>query len=1098
MSALSNRAPLAAIQVDGIRRYHTRIKAIVHSHQSLAPVYLSDDVVSCQLGKTISGVGRANLALTASKNYTNLLYPNDVLNIYFNRGDGQGWVRTHFGYLDRIEEEYTVDDSGMPSTVYHVISSDWQKVIEKTEIYFNPHLAGRRDIAGTDFDTINIGGLSMQMRGLSLTGSPADMVVNLLLLQLGFGSQWILPESYQARVDPRFVNLKKEYATGTLLRSLKDRLSPAQREKLEQLISTGELDRLRVDAASSGANTNAAREAFAEDVVTLLGGNNTGTGGRRGDQLSPNLFEAYYDQASPGSERGNSTLLDIVNLFDFVEFRAIDGFGFESSIWERQGPLSTIIKSVSNESINEIIYDLRPMTPGGIAEGTNWDRTPDELGGNVGNGTEPDGVRYVPSIIMREFPFGTVNYVDASAVDTGLRVGGNPANFGKLYFGAIFSNKPNDPGRHLVDGPLLSVLERQDPGSDKKKSTKHLDVAVISETEIIQSRLGRSDNDHFNLFDMVTEETMGSSHKFVLKDFLPIITPIHIMRHGLRVREVTSRFARFGFSTAVAPTAPQSSQPAESVVDDTGEFSPIVIPPVAAPPAGYTLRFTNSYGSNYGYRRDRGGRGNTFWHFHNGIDIGVNPRVDGVVNIVAIADGYIVASIPTGTTGFGGYGEYVVVEHPQFESGGVKVFSVYAHLHTRDPRTGNPSGSTRHVDAIAQGYHPRTAQRSNFQKRRVNRGDILGTMGKTGVMESGTHLHFEIASKFPVKSTTTLDIPTSDANRTVRIAQLAAAGYSNPEQWVSTTIAPADGPIPPTPVSDKSSDPVQFFSNNGVNLVSAIRDLNDGVEEAEETDGEEGGGEDPVTPEQDAPAAATTPVETDQQEVASGTPDAVLTGFVDGVEARRQLGRWALLQDHWYQHNLEYLSGQVVMRGAPEIRVGMRLDILERDMSFYVEGVNHSWSYPDKMVTTLQVTRGQANNPYPAYALPPTPGFNTQQTARRSTSRLAQYAIVPDPIAVRRAIVLRENRPENVNQADGRGIASELDVEANWGFGLYDFGELPGGLLPAEEITTTVDFVDAEGLEALLARLDSVETVETEDQTVNTANGPSNTVLSDE
>jgi hypothetical protein len=92
---------------------------------------------------------------------------------------------------------------------------------------------------------------------------------------------------------------------------------------------------------------------------------------------------------------------------------------------------------------------------------------------------------------------------------------------------------------------------------------------------------------------------------------------------------------------------------------------------------------------------------------------------------------------------------------------------------------------------------------------------------------------------------------------------------------------------------------------------------------------------------------------------------------VDTSAVRRQLVRWALLMDHWSQHNIEYLSGTITMRGRPDIRVGYRLDWVDRHESYYVEQVSHEWSYPGALRTTVQVTRGQRNDPFPAY-IPPT------------------------------------------------------------------------------------------------------------------------------
>lgn len=1139
MSAIIDRAPISDMQLDGIRRYHTRIKVIVHSHNHDEPIYLSDDVVSCQTSKNIKGIGRANLALTPRKNYLNLLYPNDVINIYFDTGNGQGWTRTFLGYIDRVEEEHKIEKDGSAHSVYHVIASDFQKVVEKTQVYFNPELSGRRDISGSDFATVNIGGLAMLMKGLQVSGSPADCVLSLLMLQLGYGSQWILPDSYRPYIDERFRQLRQEYAQNRLLNTVKNRLSVETYNRLKQLVESGELERLRENATAQAAQQQQSRTSTEEQVQNSLNDPTFGNSFRGAnpnapselDDLSRAIFSRDLNEAIRGTD-GNgedlstvaapvngyfntfsndgatgASILDIMNIVDFVERKTIEGYALDTSVWDRQGPLSQIVRSVSNETINELFYDLRPMNVDGeLQEGTEWDRTSDEIGGNLPDeSTDNAGVRMVPAVIMREYPFNTIRNIDASNVvlERSAESTESATTLGVVWFGAIFSNRPNEPGRHIVSIPTLNAEDRVSERAGDF-GDKHLDVAVISETEITASRLGRSDNDHFNLLGMWSDNLLGVAHKFFMKDFSPIITPIHITRHGLRVREVSTRFARFGPSVArqLIPGATQEER-GEAGVDEEQEqedrLERTLVPPVTAPPAGHVLRFNNRGSSKYGYRpTTRSGAG--FWHFHNGIDIGIRPRVDNEQDVVAIADGYIVCSAPSGVITL--YGNYIVIEHPQFEINGKKVFSVYAHLASRDPITGNQRGGTptnpgsrAKRSCIAKGYHRACERDSDFEKIYVERGTVIGKMGRTAGTRSnpeatfrsrGVHLHFEINyGNFPSKSLSTLDVPYSDEDRVARIAELSSR--TNPEAWIAEVPVPRSGPAP-TATSNKSVDPVAFFADNGVpDLVAAISELNPSNEVEELIiEDEEGGGEGLPEPQDEAAGSAQENLDDDEQQTAVNGVATGIEGVVDSGLTRRVLGRWILLQDHWFQHNLEYLSGQITMRGAPEIRVGYRLDIAERHMSFYVEGVNHSWSYTNEMRTSLQVTRGQPNNPYPAYAVPPTPGFNSTQEARRKTSRLGQYAHVPDPIAVRHSIALRSSRTENADYPSGRGLTNDLDAPENWGEGDYAFGELPQGYLEGEEAEglipadtgTALDaqFVENEDLATIAAELSDFDT----------------------
>jgi hypothetical protein len=132
---------------------------------------------------------------------------------------------------------------------------------------------------------------------------------------------------------------------------------------------------------------------------------------------------------------------------------------------------------------------------------------------------------------------------------------------------------------------------------------------------------------------------------------------------------------------------------------------------------------------------------------------------------------------------------------------------------------------------------------------------------------------------------------------------------------------------------------------------------------------------------------------------------------VDSINNRRLLVRWALIVDHWFQHNLEYLTGTFSTRAFPEIRVGYRLDIKERNESYYVEGVNHSWSYPNAMQSTFTVSRGQRNNPFPIHVLPGSEHFGGMRG--KTGSRLAEFFHVMDTSATERATGDRKDIPED-------------------------------------------------------------------------------------
>ena len=1077
--ALAKNKDLSLV-APGLFSYQTRVKAAVYSHNASSAINISKDIVTCSMNKTVKGTGTLNITLNASRNFLNLLFPDDLINVYFQHDADTGWIRTFFGYINRIEESYSVAETGVPTTVYTVVCSGWEKAIDKTQIYFNPALNVRPEFSGSDFATLNIAGLAIMNTGIKASGTPADIMLNLLMLHMGFGAQWILPQNAGPKISSAMLRARQELVSGILIQAVEETMTGETLAKVRDVITTGELDRAAreptadpaatpedgdpsdtVEETATQGDINVAEVERLLQVSTANGGvGGTGTPLRSAISL-------YLNNAR--SSTTNTTLLDLVNLTDHVERLAIDGYILDASIWEAQGSLLNIIRSKSNEAINELFYDLRPALVSGNQESTstsfpvdsNWSKELDEFGGNgAGEGTNKIGPRYELAAVMREYPFSTIYKVDASAIPNEMSATGH---LGIFYLGAIFSHMPNEPGRHTIRIPTIHPAHRingQTTLSDMAE--KHLDVAVISEKEIRSSRLGRSDADHYNLFEATIPLPLGGeAQRYMMISLLPIVTPIHIMRHGLRVRSFTSDFSLFNISTSNNSSATPPEEPSDPAVTDDAPFSTEVGLPVADDPS---LRFSSFCLGDYGYRGRPATATINSWKFHNGIDI---SGTEGEVEAIAIADGLVVASAPAGTAGVSGYGNTIVVYHPQFSGpNGEKIYALYAHLHDRIVGAAQTVRSP--AAAFARGHHPRGRR---FQPIRVSKGQVLGHIGRTlGTVANpsqvfhtsgGAHLHFEIDFRWaPKNNAETPDVPYS---------VIPLAGHTEAD-----AISYVQGTLHKPGTNSRNMDPEVFYSTlpTPINLVAAVRAAAGSSEEVDGTllDAEEGaaGSTEESSPSRENAAEHEDETSTIQD---SGTPRIV--GNVSNATSQEQLARWAILNDHWYQHNLEYLSGTITMRGAPEIRVGMRLDIIERNMSFYIEGVQHTWEYPNEMKTVLQVTRGQNNNPYPAYAIPPA-GSEGSHNVRRKGSRLAVYPSVADPVAVRNSVSL-----VNTAMYPSDGVTPAVDSPDNpdnWGENGYRFDETAIlELVPAESndeptvdpIVTDTTF-DADGLSAVL------------------------------
>ena len=1051
---------------DGVRRYKTLCKVLIDSHLNPGgTIEIFEDVWSVETSKTIKGAGQATIALIPSENYLNIIFPNDVVNIYFDIGDGSGWTRTFFGFVDRVEEDYTVGNDGKPRTSYKVVCSDMVKAFERTMIYFNPHMAGRPDFQNYDFAEYNIGGSSLMTRGIVAGGSPPDIIVNIILLMMGIGNQFQLPASYSpGKVQERLRKRRQDLVYG--------KLNP---EALEALASSGQnYSRLRQKELDNAAkivrdigkkpdrseqiklfseqvseqDRSRIENATPKELQKLIAAERL----RSKLQVSKEEKSLYATDDAAANQNFNileatvsekSYLIDILDIYTFVERRAIDGYLFGQPVWQKQGPLISILKSYSNETQNELFFDLRPLS----SEGSSADSVSSEpVEGSYSialddkRGNDPAGVTYIPALVMREYPFSTIDGLDLSEVELQLKdedskkaaanAAGNASlqKIGKLYFGAIYSDKPGVPGRHIIKIDNINIADRAEIQSSEEKKTKqkdkakqstakavkHLDVAVVSDREITKTTLGRSDGDHFNLFEFYSDAVLGTDQRFYMRDMLPIITPIHILRNGLRVHSVTTRAARYSIEAIKNWDVTQTKDPEEGTA--TSELYPLVTKGNVEEPVNSLLAkyYDNIEQGNWGYRPksdaqapDKTGPKGA-WVFHQGIDINkkknISPLPDEPIPIKAIANGSVVVSAPDGC--YDGYGNVIVIKH-NFEEIGFR-YSVYGHLSAFEDKFNYlkriKKGNIRNKKNFCALNEVTGISKGRQKPIPVNRGDIIGYMGNTGFKAKPGerfHLHFEIDRHFPPRNdAVTQRISFNDTPRTAS-TPAAPAGFD--PSGVNTTQMKN--------VDQRSANPMEFFQWHGYNLQDLINDFDNTVEEVQDGEPEDTdmGGNLPEEivnkPTADAFSEAG---KEEPQDPTSTTSD---TGsVVDSASTRTQIIRWALLQDHWYQHNLEYLSGVVSMRGAPEIRVGYRLDLSDRNMSCYVEGVNHSWQFPNNMKTSLKVTRGQPNNPYPVYVLPSYPQMGATETQRRTaSSRLATYFVTPDPVAIRRSLFIKNN-----------------------------------------------------------------------------------------
>ena len=542
-------------------RQRTRAIVIVHSHISKenneknGNVYdLSSDVIAISTNKATKGVGTFSLTLVPRKNYFNYLFPNDVVNIYFDPGDGErGFVRTMMGYIDRVDRTESVDANGAMTTTFTVTGSDFAKAVQHTDIVFNPMLAQRGEFVDKRFGLSNLFGDALRSRGIPIFGSPAQFVENILSLLMGFGTQWVLPKNYgtiDALVNKSRSKRVQRYKAQIPSETKAALASLFQIDVSSPDVSAEELQK-SIEKVNKQINDDAQKKISGDEVI-LKELNKNGEYAKIYWQST--VLQAFQTLLKETNDKSYAGLLDLLS-FDFIESQSISGFIQSQHILQEEGSVLNIVIGHSNEMVNELIFDLRPVATDNLdgdfcfGSDTTYDfgnygysRAPDELGINVkGNSLFPasvSAVKYMPSVVFREYPHAVISNVDLTNYTT------EGQSVGNIEFGAIFAQSPNVAGRKIVR------LKNQLCPDPQQYTTiapyKHLDVETITNQDVISSNLGRSDAEVFNFFEMHAANPALSGQQNELSDFSPVLPPVSIFRNGLRRRKLVTDYAEFG------------------------------------------------------------------------------------------------------------------------------------------------------------------------------------------------------------------------------------------------------------------------------------------------------------------------------------------------------------------------------------------------------------------------------------------------------------------------------------------------------------------------------------------------------------------------
>ena len=171
---------------------------------------LSPYITGVSTSQHVMGGGSASIDLPAVDHIEDIIAAGDIVNIYFNTNRSSenmynlGRVRTFFGYVTSVSKSVSVGAEGEKVTTYGISCKDFSKCVRDTQIYNNPHLASqsrgsKEDVIRSDLST-NLGGIALLHQGIALQGTPRQIIVQNLMRFLGFGGQWALPLSYDEKL----------------------------------------------------------------------------------------------------------------------------------------------------------------------------------------------------------------------------------------------------------------------------------------------------------------------------------------------------------------------------------------------------------------------------------------------------------------------------------------------------------------------------------------------------------------------------------------------------------------------------------------------------------------------------------------------------------------------------------------------------------------------------------------------------------------------------------------------------------------------------------------------------------------------------------
>jgi len=933
---------------------NTECLVLVHTHDRgpknpSTAIDLSPYITSVSTTQHLIGGGVAQISMPAVDHMEDVLGAGDIVNIYFNTNRSNenlyntGRVRTFFGYINSISKSISVGGSGTKLTSYTISCKDFSKAIRNTEIYNNEHLSsqsrgGKGDVTRADLSS-NIGGIALLNRGIALEGTPRKIILQNLMRFLGFGGQWALPPSYKEGLGGATWNFKVIEDKDTLKTSLQAVYEAALKEKDDTTL----------------AMFAEALAAMSQEVGQVL------TGGHAAS------VSAFWDAVPVGVVLGESTgwahaVSELKAKYHRLSYKlepSVDSRGHIGNTFftvqgiihgKKRTPLSTVTPTVTVDKkeqrlestlervIEAVLAEIEGTNPSAIKESFNSFPLANQLAQKYEHTENNDPVYTIFNILCLDYmedvggfwaKLRMMNH--QGSLMSALQPGSNPTMnefFLDLRPSPLFTPADKDGLGIDVRGaiPMVpAVVLRRKPFTNYRKPSAQTLEAQIDGNMVVGGMTGATDQLLIN-----SGGAMGASGA----------SPVKVPSSGA------------GRATARSVVGALEELGKDGRLYEIGDFN-IVEKTITPPTKGKSAK---------GIVKKKHKKKIKAWQ-DKMVALAAAAAVTGVNKNKALVDIYN-ASDDEGVAD--------AVVQTQVLMGGVtsniavatKALSTIITLPRPIFRSPDNCRITRELDLSRTQYVLGFLETIPAKKGVPARTKFYAFEAKPDAGIVGSTHAFTFESKLAKTKTLNADksgnphkatrvILTNDSRSKVIKAELEKAagevskleGKHNPEDtdWHVLdymTIRPED-------VSQESYTRGDF---DVVNVLEYFGSTTGGFEAERLFLGT-------VMP-------IMTPISIYRFGVRAmkGRTEhvqAMLTGGSEHLHEKNILLRWAILQDMWNQHNHELLAGSMSLRGMPGLRPGYRVDRPDVNLSFYVEQVAHSWTYPGALSTNISVSRGQ-------------------------------------------------------------------------------------------------------------------------------------------